>query len=302
MEQPWECEYSRIGGTSEPSSQLLPGLKQWLCLHAAPAVVPASPARCRLEAHFLPGVLPDVGDEEISREPIERETPRVSESERPDFGPRRGIGGERVVEGNGVGKPLVDVDAEDLSQEGDPALRPIPRISGGAPVAEPDPQLPIGTERELSPVVIRVWLIDGEERDCGGGIGDVAIRRYREPQDLRVPGEIREVDVEESVVLVVGVEREAEETLLASRGYGGGEVEKRNGENLESVEHQNRSSLLREEQTPAPVSRVGHDDRPFEPLDHGPKGHGSGCGEPYESGDENRHASRIAQERERFKR
>jgi hypothetical protein len=48
---------------------------------------------------------------------------------------------------------------------------------------------------------------------------------------------------------------------------------------------------------------VGDDDRPVEAFDHRAQIHGSGeSGEECESGDERRHAPRIAQTPERFKR
>ena len=152
-------------------------------------------------------------------------------------------------------------------------------IARRAPVPEPDPEFSVGAERELAAVVIRERLIDGEQGHGRGRVGDVGVDRYRKANDLGIPAHVGEVDVEEAVRLVVGMEHETQEPLLASRGDQGGQIEKRSGEELGTVEDENRAPLLDEEETAAAISRMGHNDGPVQSLDYRSKIHGSGGGQ-----------------------
>src|SRR6266550_4804776 len=54
--------------------------------HDAPTVIPSPGTRRRLDVHFLSGCLADVGNVQVPRHPIERESPRVAQAVGPDLG------------------------------------------------------------------------------------------------------------------------------------------------------------------------------------------------------------------------
>src|SRR5439155_21249513 len=127
-------------------------------LHEAPAVVLATRAGGRLEVHFLPLVLADVGDEEIPELPVEAEPPGVAETIRPDLGPRAWRTPEGVGCRDRVGSGAVHVDAEDLAVELAEVLGAVAGIARAATVAHADIEEAVRPERELPAVVIAEGL------------------------------------------------------------------------------------------------------------------------------------------------
>src|SRR6476619_1565193 len=83
--------------------------------HAAPTVIAAGDDKVDL----FPFVLADIGQPQQTRFAVEREPPRVPDSERENLR-TTATSGIRVVRRDGIGTVSVDIDAEDLPQ---PLLR-----------------------------------------------------------------------------------------------------------------------------------------------------------------------------------
>ena len=64
-------------------------------------ILPSCAPRC-LEIHLFPPVLSDISDIKVARSPVEREAPRISYSQRPDFWQKTRSDEERVRCGNAV--------------------------------------------------------------------------------------------------------------------------------------------------------------------------------------------------------
>src|SRR5207245_22125 len=79
-------------------------------------------------------------------------------------------------------------------------------------------------------------------------------------RDDRVARGVRVVDVEEPVGHVVGMEREAEKTLLAAAGDERADVEEGRGPYLRAVIDPDATRLLHDKQAPRPVAGVGDAD------------------------------------------
>ena len=96
------------------------------------------------------------------------------------------------------------------------------RVVARAAIAEPDVEIAVRSEREVSAVVIGERLRDDALRpvelqiESRGRIGDERIGRAREARDDGVAVWVREVDVEAAARRVIGREREAEQALLAA--------------------------------------------------------------------------------------
>src|SRR5947208_16711420 len=86
---------------------------------------------------------------------------------------------------------------------------PVLRIAGGAAVAHPDVEQPVGPELELAAVVVRVRLAHVEEL-LRAREDDPASPRP-EADDARVAVPVGVVDVEAVVAPVAGVERNREQ-------------------------------------------------------------------------------------------
>jgi hypothetical protein len=75
----------------------------------------------------------------------------------------------------------------------------------------------VRTEGHPAAVVVRLGLIDRQQDQLARLVGVVRRRdRHLEARDARIAAAARVVDVEEAVALEVGVERQAEETLLVA--------------------------------------------------------------------------------------
>src|SRR5437868_4276105 len=95
---------------------------------AMPRVVFPADARARLKIDLLPLVLADVSDEEIAGYAIERESPGISQSKRPDLIP------ERIRRRITVWQ-RAHVDAQHFSEELCEIGRRPQRVAGAAAVA-----------------------------------------------------------------------------------------------------------------------------------------------------------------------
>src|SRR5205807_7851102 len=109
----------------------------------APAEIRQSePAR--QDVDLLPGVLPNVRDEQVACQAVEREPPRIPHAV------------DRV-------RPAAAFVPQDLAERTRECLCPVAGIPAGAAVAQADVEQPVGPELELAAVVVGVWLLDEEQ-------------------------------------------------------------------------------------------------------------------------------------------
>src|SRR5207247_11080073 len=113
---------------------------------------------------------PHVADDERTgaapRGIVEAVSPRVTQAEAPDLGQRRDrsaadkrIAGRHLVAG-WIAVRDVDVDPQHLAEQHRRILGSMFGIVTRPAVAETDIEKPVGTECQVAPVVIRVWLHD----------------------------------------------------------------------------------------------------------------------------------------------
>ena len=172
--------------------------------------------------------------------------------------------GSRLATGHRAG--AVHVDAEDLPQQHPEVLRPELRVAAGAAVAQAHVEKPVGAELELTSVVVGVGVGDLQQNRGARGVGHVRVRRDLVARHRVVPVDRRVVDVEVTVVRVVGMEREAEQPLLAAlRRIGlarvrqeAYDVQEGRGERPRPAADQDLSLLLHDEEAVRPVAGI-HD-------------------------------------------
>ena len=236
-------------------------------LHDLPAVVAAPEAVRRLAVDLLDVGLADVSDPEVAAGAVERETPRVAETPRPDLVPRAVRGAcvrivvrDRVVRRRSAAG--VDVDPEDLAEPVARILRPAARVVSEPAVAERDVEHPVRPELDLAAVVVRVRLRQPQQHRLGR-IRDVRVRRHLEPRDDRRepgPGLVRRVVHEEAPVRrVVGVERDRQEAPLLRVVDPVREIEERRRQERVAVPDPELPLALDDEEPGVP--RVGQVDR-----------------------------------------
>ncbi len=263
-----------------------------LPLEALPAEVGAAAGACarRNEVDLLPGVLPNVGDGEVARRPIEREAPGIAQAVRPDLRPCTGLPDEGVRRRNRVGpaaraKPRID--AQELSEQDVQVLRVRRRIVGAAAVAGADVQVAVRPELELAAVVVVLGVRD-LENDTLRRLGDVGVRgspvlgddQVTEPSlsGHRVGGV---VDVEASARRVVRSEGHREQAALIIAGpHRAADVEERRRELAAGLDDHDAAALLDDEDPLAVSGRRRDEDRRCERgdrLELGLAGRGTAC-------------------------
>ena len=238
-------------GRAEPGA---PG-----ALEDPPAVV-AAPGD---DVDLLAGALTDVAGEELAGSPVEGEPERIPKPVGPDLVAERVVG--RNVRGRGV-----DVEPQDLAQQGPQALRVIVGVIATAAVTHPHVEAPVRPELHHAPVVVAELPVRNRLQDqLGPGVRDVGIRAGDLiARDEDVAGGVRVADVEEAVRRIARVKGEAEEPTLAPILHAVGDVQEDAcgyGARLQDLDP---PSLLHDEEAAAPVSRVGDVERAAEPLEH----------------------------------
>ena len=155
-----------------------------------PAEVRAAPAIGRRgEVDLLVEVLPDVGDDQVARDPIEREPPRISQPVRVHLTRR---GREGIALRDGVGRAGARIDPQDLPQQrmvvdavddrrvARGQVLPVARgiATGPAGIAHADVERAVGPELQLAAVVVRIAVVRDREHDpSGAGVRRVRIGR-----------------------------------------------------------------------------------------------------------------------------
>jgi len=157
-------------GRIEPAEVAWWGRVAGEALGPVPPVVATARFRRPLDVDLFPRVLADVGDVQVSSQPIEAEAPRVAQAEGPDL--RQGVVDvdERVVVRNPVAGLRRDVESQELAEQGQSVLAAAQGIACTATVAGGHPQHVIGAERQVTAVVIGKRLGDGEQHYLGGRI------------------------------------------------------------------------------------------------------------------------------------
>ena len=161
-----------------------------LALEGVPSEVHAAPGPVAggRDVDLFVVVLTDVGDPEIAGRAVEREAPRVAQAVGPDLR-ASATACERVVGRDPVGGVLssAGIDAQDLAEQ---RVQRLPvaalRVTGAcvtlaATIAEPDVEHAVGTERELSAVVIRLRLVHSEHGAARAHVG-APVSRTRTPR------------------------------------------------------------------------------------------------------------------------
>ena len=201
---------------------------------------------------------------------------------------------QRVVRGDAVGPVAVagiDVDPEEAPEEvlghvlavaaADPVV-PVLDVAGalvarGAAIADRDVEVAVGAEGQVPGVVVPLRLGDLEDGPLGVPSDGPAVRRGPElRQDERVavavgrprPRRRRVPEVEPAVVGERGVERDAEQALLAARGDGVPEVERGVVSDAVGAVGDHQPGLL-EDVPPVGVGEERHPDGGAQPLDDG---------------------------------
>ena len=124
--------------------------------------------------------LPDVTGPQLTGHAVEAEAPGVAQAVRPDL--RAALpADEGVVGRDGVWLSGVDVDSQDLPQEGVEALGVVVRIRAQLPVAKADVEVPIGSEQDVAAVVVRPRLRELDEDLPGAAVeGAVTVEAIAE--------------------------------------------------------------------------------------------------------------------------
>ena len=211
--------------------------------------------------------LADVGDEEIAGLPVEAEAPGVAKAVGPDLRQRALGVPERIRRRNRVRRAAVHVEPQDLSEEHAEVLRAIAGIAAATAVPEADVQVAIGTERELSALVVGERLRDVQEDLRRSRVGHVRIGRHAIAHERGVARGVRVVDVEQAVRRVVRMEGEAEQAALAAARDERAQIEKRRRQDARAVEDFDAPRLLEDEEAPRAVARVNQAERGAETGD-----------------------------------
>ena len=126
----------------------------------------------------------------------------------------------------------IDVDTEDLAQQGGHVLRQIHRIIAGASITHRDVEVSIGSKVHIAAVVIGerlddVWRAAWEEQiEATGGVGLQWIPgASEETRDDGIAAGVGEVDPEPSAHGVVGRKDQTEQSSFTARAHHAGDVE-----------------------------------------------------------------------------
>ena len=118
-------------------------------LEGIPPEVDPARASAQTEVDLLDVVLADVPDPDVAAGAVEREAPGVAQAVGVDLG-RPAAAGEGVVRRDAVllaRRARVDVDAQDLAEQGVAVLRVVVGVAGAAAVARADVEEPVRPER-----------------------------------------------------------------------------------------------------------------------------------------------------------
>ena len=236
-----------------------------------PAVVLAARTGRRLNVDFFSRVLSNVGDVQVSRRAVETAPERIAEPIGPNlivaslchervarwYGVVAGeVGGEIVAAGVNPQDLAEQVVVDVLGVSGSHGVAG-PGVVGRAAVTRGDVQQPIRPKTQPTSVVVPLRLGEGQYRLSAGRIGEVGVPRHLlEADDVGRTAGIGEIHVEEAVRGKVRIERHPQQALfVSSREVGDGEKRRRVDHPGRTVEDQDGSRLLFEDEQPVVVTR-----------------------------------------------
>jgi hypothetical protein len=131
---------------------------------------------------------------------------------------------------------VVDVETQDLAElvvgeilrVADPLRMARAEVVAASSVAGRDVEVAVGSEADPAAVVVRLRLGD-REQPRRRGVRDAAVARDLVALDADRPGGVDVVNEELAVVRVVGMEGEAEQSLLRAGGHVDGGQSERSG-------------------------------------------------------------------------
>ena len=237
---------------------------------AIPAVVLAAGARGRLEIDFLVNVLSDIADIKVAGGAVEGETPRIAQTVSPNLTAVAALVRERVAGGNRVRRcASFDIDAQNLAEQ---RVRVLPAAQGIAPaaaIADADVEIAVGTEGELSAVVIRVLPVgDLQNHDLAPGIGRVRRRAQREARDGDVSDRVRVVHVKVTRGRKTRWKSDAQQAALAAAVNALRDIEKRRRDDRTVLNDAYTAGLLDDKKASAGVAGSGYVGRAREAARH----------------------------------
>src|SRR3954471_2831184 len=232
------------------------------------------------EIHLLPGVQADVADHQATGEPVERKTPRVSQSKAPDLvatvrasrGGRERIAGRHRVHARGG---TLRIDSKDLPEQVGEILGVAVGIALGSAVPGGDVQIATGPELKLAPVVDLTGRVNGQDFSTAGRVGcipggseliDVKVARLIAGGSGGIDAAVG--DVEEMVIFVVRREGHRKQAVVAERVQLVDElpdVEERAGSAF--LDELDAPRLLDNEKAVRMIGIRGHERRPVESAD-----------------------------------
>lgn len=204
--------------------------------HELPSVVFAAFAFGGLEIDFLPVILADIGDEEVTRFAIEGESPWVADAVGPDFGFGVGMnfgelffgdpeeshllerGDERIILRDRVSAirgGVFDINPEHFAHESGEILASAEDIAFPAAVADADIEEAIWAEGHFSAVMIAVGEIELHDHLPAFHVGFIGIfggDLILHDQGGAIEPEVGISDIEEAVFFELGVKFDAEKT------------------------------------------------------------------------------------------
>ena len=153
----------------------------------------------------------------------------------------------------------VHVDREELAEQRVHVLCAVLGVAARAAVAHAHVEQAVRAEDQVPAVVVRVRVVEGEDRTRGAGEGARPVRAVLDHP--RVPAAVRVVHVEAVVLGVVRMERQAEQPLLAAREDEPTNVEEEARADTAAVDHADRAALLDDVHPARLPGRRGQRDR-----------------------------------------
>ena len=185
------------------------------------AEVPAVVAAALDEVNFFIAILSDIAGPELAGLTIESQSPDVAQAISPDLAAGLlAASDEGIVLGNRVllARILaIHVDTQDRTQECLEILTVAVGIVGRTAVPQADVEIPVGAELDAASIMVAVRLRNPHQHFLRASVGTVGIvRRDPKPRHDRRPRSRRIVDIQLTILGVLGMQREPQESFFVS--------------------------------------------------------------------------------------